>query len=68
EADLIIGGDTAVEAATTRQIPSLFLSITEDSLKNAFAMAESMDYAMGVEKKNAAQMETILDYSFNGVM
>lgn len=68
KADLIIGGDTAVKIATEAEIPSLFLSITEDSLKNAFSMAERVDYAMGVEKKNAAQMETLLDYSYSGVV
>lgn len=68
KADLIIGGDTVVEVATEAHIPSLFLSTTEDSLKTAFAMAESMNYAMGVEKKNAAQMETLLDYSYSGVI
>lgn len=66
--DLIIGGDTAVEAATEAGMASLFLSITEDSLNNAFSMAERMDYAMSVEKKNAAQMETLLDYSFSGIV
>lgn len=68
KADLVIGGDTAVETATQAGIPSLFLSITEDSLRNAFSMAVSMDYAMSVEKKNAAQIETLLDYSFDGVI
>ena len=68
QADLLIGGDTAVGVAAKAGIPSLFLSITEDSLKNAFSMAESMAYAMEVEKKNAAQMETLLDYSFSGVI
>lgn len=68
KADLIIGGDTAVAASAKAEIPSLFLSITEDSLKNAFAMAERMDYAMSVEKKNAAQLEAVLDYSFGGVV
>jgi transcriptional regulator with PAS, ATPase and Fis domain len=66
--DLIIGGDTAVNAAKEHQIPSLFLTTTEDSLRQAFEAAENMDYAMSVEKKNAAQFETILDYSFNGVI
>ena len=65
--DLIIGGDTAVGIAGELQIPSLFLSNTEDSMRNALSMAESVDYAMGVEKRNAAQIETLLDYSFNGV-
>lgn len=67
-ADLIIGGDTAVETATGEGVASLFLSMTEDSLKNAFSMAESVAYAMDVEKKSAAQIETLLDYSFNGVI
>ena len=65
--DLIIGGDTAVEVAGRNGIPSLFLSITEDSMRNAFDMAERMDFAMGAEKRNNAQMETLLDYSFYGV-
>lgn len=68
KADLVIGGDTAVKVAAKAQVPSLFLSITEDSLKNAFSMAERVDYAMSVEKKNAAQMETLLDYSYSGVV
>ncbi len=67
EVDLIIGGDTAVGIAGEAGIPSLFLSNTEDSMRNALSMAESVDYAMGVEKRNAAQIETLLDYSFNGV-
>ena len=52
-ADLIIGGDTAVETAAGEGVLSLFLSMTEDSLKNAFSMAESVAYAMEVEKKSA---------------
>ncbi len=68
EVDLIIGGDTAVSIAGEAGLPSLFLSNTEDSLRNALSMAESMDYAMGIEKRNAAQMETLLDHSFSGVV
>lgn len=65
--DLLIGGDVAVEAAAGAGVPSLFLSTTEDSLRNAFSMAKSISFAMDVEKKKAAQMETLLDYSFSGV-
>lgn len=67
-ADLVIGGDVAVNEAKKAGIPSLFLSITEDSLRMAFAMAESLDFAMGAEKKSNARLETLLDYSFNGVI
>lgn len=66
--DLIIGGEVAVETAASEGVPSLFLSTTEDSLRNAFSMARSISFAMDVEKKKAAQMETLLDYSFSGVV
>lgn len=65
--DLVIGGDTAVEVAGATGVPSLFLSITEDSLRNAFSVAESMEYAMGTQKRSEAQIETLLDNSFSGV-
>lgn len=67
-ADLIIGGDTAVNVATEYGIPSLFLSPTEDSMRNAMAIAERMNYAMGVEKRKEAQFEALLDNSFSGVV
>lgn len=67
-ADVVIGGDTAVSIATEVGVPSLFLSMTEDSMRQAFATAENMEYAMNVEKKTAAQMETLLDYSYSGVI
>lgn len=67
-ADLIIGGDIAVAAAKEAGVPSLFLSITEDSLRTAFSVAERTDFAMGAEKRTNAQIETLLDYSFNGVV
>lgn len=66
-AQLIIGGDTAVAAAAKAGVPSLFLSMTEDSLRGAFLVAERMDYAMESQKRSRAQMETLLDNSFNGV-
>ena len=67
-AELLIGGDVAVEAAKEAGLPSLFLSSTEDSMRVAFAMAESMDFAMGVQKRSSARLEALLDYSFNGVV
>ncbi|MDO4269020.1 MAG: PrpR N-terminal domain-containing protein [Eubacteriales bacterium] len=66
--DLVIGGDTAVTAAGKAGVASLFLSTTEDSMRQAISMAASLEYAMNVEKKTAAQMETLLDYSFSGVI
>ena len=67
-AELLIGGDTVINIAAKYQIPSLFLSPTEDSMRNALAVAERMDYAMEVEKQKEAQMEALLDNSLNGVV
>lgn len=68
QVDIVIGGDTVVSVAEQYGVPSLFLAMTEDALRNAFSTAETLDYAMYAEKKTAAQMETILDYSYNGVL
>lgn len=65
--DLVIGGDVAVETAAAAGVASLFLSTTEDSIRNAFSMAKRISFAMDVEKKRAAQLETLLDNSFSGV-
>lgn len=68
QVDLIIGGDMAVAAASEAGISSLFLSMTEDSVRQAFSIAERLEYAMNAEKRTAAQMATLTDYSFNGVI
>lgn len=65
--DIIIGGDTAIMAAADAGIPSLFLSSTEDSIREAFKVADKMQYAIDVEKRDMAQLETLLDYSFSGI-
>ncbi len=66
--DIIIGGDNAITAASRAGIPSLFLSSTEDSIREAFKVAENMKYAADIEKRSMAQIETLLDYSFSGIV
>lgn len=66
--DIIIGGDTAIKAASDAGIASLFLSSTEDSIREAFKVAEKMRYAIDIEKRDTAQLETLLDYSFSGIL
>ena len=64
--DIIIGGETAVNKANLLGLPSLFLSNTEESLRNAISIAGNVKHAMEAEKKNNAHLEAILDYSFTG--
>ncbi len=66
--DIVIGGDNAITAASRAGIPSLFLSSTEDSIREAFKMAENMKYVADIDKRSVAQIETLLDYSFSGIV
>ena len=67
-ADIIIGGETAVNKANELGLPSLFLANTEESLKNAISIAGNVRYAMEKEQRSNAHLEAILDYSFTGVI
>lgn len=66
--DLVIGGESVLAITDQYQIKSLYLTSTEESMRQALKAAERMDYAMGVEKRSAAQMETLIDYSDNGII
>ena len=67
-ADLIIGGDRVEHIVKQYNVPSLFSLSTEDSIRNALDIAEKMSYTADVEKEFNAQVETILDTAFNGVV
>lgn len=66
--DIIIGGDTAVNAARGAGVESLFLYGTIDSIREAMRVAKNLLHAVHLEKLNFAQMETLLEYSFNGII
>lgn len=68
QCDLIIGGESVLVITEQYQIKSLYLTSTEESMRQALKTAERMDYAMGVEKRSVAQMETLIDYSDNGII
>ena len=66
--DLIIGGEIAMDCAKDYGIPSLFFTSTEDSIQQAFRVASRVAYASDMEKKNSAELKTLLDYSFNAII
>jgi transcriptional regulator with PAS, ATPase and Fis domain len=49
-------------------VPAVFFTATEDSLRNAMENAVILDRAMESEKNHAAQIDTLLDYSFNAIV
>lgn len=66
--DIIIGGEIVCSLSKKFGIPTLFLKSREDSIKEAFRIAEKVIYASDLEKKNTAEFKTILDYSFDGII
>ena len=67
-ADIIIGGDKVERMVKQFHIPSIFSVSTEDSIRNALDIARKMSYTADIEKEFNAQVETILDTTFNGVI
>jgi len=68
KADIIIGSDIVAQSAEIENVPCLFLSLTEDSIREAFKTAQNVCYAIELEKKNLLKLGTMLDYSFNGII
>lgn len=66
--DFIIGGEITIQCAKKLKIPTLFLKSREDSIREAFRIAEKVTYAIDLEKKNTAEFKTVLDYSFDGII
>lgn len=66
--DFIIGGEVVNSYAKKWGIPTLFLKSTEDSIREAFRIAEKVLYTSELEKRNTAEFKTILNYSFDGII
>lgn len=65
---VIVGGQSVCDYSQKIGIPFLNLSGTEDSIREAFRVAEQVAYAADLEKKNKAELSTLLDYSVNGII
>lgn len=66
--DLIIGGVKANQIAFEIGFPSLFIETGEESIRNALDVAIRTVHLADKEKQNEAQLETLLDTSFSGII
>lgn len=66
--DVIVGGDSVREVLEDYPIPFLLLTSKEDSIRNALERAVMMDKAMETEKSSHAQLSTIMDTTFSGIV
>ncbi len=67
-AEIIIGGIRTNQIAFERNFPALFLEGKEDSVREALLVAKQVGAVIDLEKQNNAQLETIFDTSFNGII
>lgn len=66
--DAVIGGKTVCQAAEKLGICYRFIPGSRDSLMAALEQAKHVAYAIDLEKSNNAEMETMLDFSMNGII
>ena len=67
-ADIVVGGLTANQAAMERGFPAVFADTSEDSIRNALDEAENIGKMADMERSSNAQLSTILDTSYNGII
>lgn len=67
-ADVLIGGDVVCQYAEERGLPSIFIDSSPECIENACRTAQRMAYALDLEKRNNAQLQSILDYTVNGLI
>ena len=68
EMDVVLGGDFVNEYCRERGMRTLFWESTDDSIRTTLRNARSAGFASDAEKKNTAHLQTLLDYSFSGIL
>ena len=64
----LIGGDLVCQRAGELGLCNRFLQSGEESIRAALEVAERVCYAIDLEKNNNAQIETMLNYTFTGIV
>ena len=64
----VIGGRTVCREAEKAGLCFRFMYAGRESLRNAFDMAKHVAYAIDQEKSSRAEIETMLDFTFSGIV
>lgn len=64
----VVGGELACEQARLQGLPCRFFTSGTESMSRALDTAERVCYAIDLEKHNSAEMATMLDNAFGGIM
>lgn len=66
--EAVLGGNIVCSHAEKLGLPCKFIPSGVESMQSAFAMADQICYAIDMEKNNSAERNTMLDYTFSGIM
>lgn len=64
----VVGGDIVCAYARATGLPSRFIPSGIESMRTALETAARVCYAIDLEKHGSAEMDTMLNYTFNGIM
>lgn len=66
--DGVVGGDIVCDTARRIALPFRFTSSGEESMRDALDTASRICHAIDREKRNSAEMDAMLNYTFSGIM
>lgn len=64
----VIGGSLVCRDADRRGLPCRFLYTSEEGMRRTLEIASHVCYAIDLEKSASAEMETMLTYTFSGII
>lgn len=64
----VVGGDIVCAYAQAAGLPSRFIPSGLESMRTALETASQVCYAIDLEKHDSAEMDAMLNYTFNGIM
>lgn len=66
--EAVVGGDVVCRTAKQKGLPCRFIPSGVESIRTALKMADTTSYAIDLEKHNSAEMDTMLNHTFTGIM
>lgn len=64
----VVGGELVCETARRLGIPCRFIPVGEESVRTALDTASRICHAIDTEKRNSAEMDAMLNYTFSGIL
>ncbi len=68
QAKIVIAGEKGIHYADSRGLKTCFLEPSKESLESAIAMARRICFGIELEKKQAARMLSVMDYTFDAMI